>query len=129
MNPVAWIEAYGRAWEERDPDAAAALFTEDALYKVTPFRSAHAGREAIREYWRSATSSQDRVRVRFGEPVAAGERVSVEWWTTLVTDGGDDLTLTGCLLLRFGDDGLCTELREYWFAEPGTHDPPPGWGL
>ncbi len=67
--------------------------------------------------------------MRFGEPFEAGERVAVEWWTTLLTDEGDDLTLTGCLLLRFGDDGLCTELREYWFAEPGMHEPPPGWGL
>lgn len=128
MNAAAWIEAYGRAWEERDPEAAAALFAEDALYKVTPFRPAHAGRDGVREYWDSATSAQDRVRVRFGEPFGAGERVAVEWWTTLVTDGGDELTLTGCLLLRFGADGLCEELREYWFAEPGTHDPPPGWG-
>ena len=82
----------------------------------------------MREYWSSATASQDRVRVRFGEPFGAGERVAVEWWTTLATAEGDDLTLTGCLLLRFRGDGLCEELREYWFAEPGMHDPPSGWG-
>jgi hypothetical protein len=41
---------------------------------------------------------------------------------------GAEITLPGCLLLRFGGDGLCTALREYWHAEQGRLDPPPGWG-
>jgi hypothetical protein len=32
-----WLEAYGRAWKERDPDAAPRLFAEDASYRETPF--------------------------------------------------------------------------------------------
>ena len=45
-----------------------------------------------------------------------------------MTNGGADITLPGCLLLRFGDDGLCTALREYWHVEPGQLEPPPDWG-
>ena len=38
-----WIEAYGRAWEERDADAAAALFADDAVYKRPSARAASSG--------------------------------------------------------------------------------------
>jgi hypothetical protein len=34
-----WLKTYGQAWETRNPDAAAALFTEDAAYYETPFGS------------------------------------------------------------------------------------------
>ena len=30
MTPIEWLDAYRQAWVERDADAAAALFTEDA---------------------------------------------------------------------------------------------------
>ena len=41
---------------------------------------------------------------------------------------GADVTLPGCLLLRFDDDGRCRSLREYWHFEAGTKQPPPEWG-
>jgi hypothetical protein len=31
----------------------------------------------------------------------------------------------GVSLLRFDDDGLCREQRDYWIAEDGRHEPPP----
>ncbi len=45
---------------------------------------------------------------------------------TEVDDG--ELTLPGCLVLRFADDGRCEELREYWHVESGRRHPPAGWG-
>ncbi len=40
-----------------------------------------------------------------------------------------DVTLPGCLLLRFSEDGLCEELREYWNLETGDRIlPQTGWG-
>jgi hypothetical protein len=69
-----WIAAYRRAWEERDPDAAAALFTEDALYRSHPFREPQVGTEGIRAYWTRATSTQADVEVRFGEPIVSGDK-------------------------------------------------------
>jgi hypothetical protein len=128
MTPREWIEAYGRAWEARDPDAAAALFTEDAVYRSSLFRPAHAGTEEIRDYWARATSTQEGLELRFGDPIVSGDKVAVEWWAVM-SDEGEDITLPGCLLLRFAPDGRCEELREYWHVEPGRHDPPAGWGL
>jgi uncharacterized protein (TIGR02246 family) len=78
----AWLERYRRAWEEGDADAAAALFTEDAVYRSSPFREPHVGRAAIRDYWANATGTQCGTRVLIGRPVIDGDRVAVEWWAT-----------------------------------------------
>ena len=127
MKAQEWITAYGRAWVGRDPEAAAALFTEDAVYRSSPFREPHLGSQGIRDYWTRATSTQEGLDLRFGEPVVEGRKAVVEWWA-IMRDQGAWITLPGCLLLRFAEDGRCEELREYWHVEDGRHEPPPGWG-
>jgi ketosteroid isomerase-like protein len=129
MTVQEWIAGYGRAWEERDAEAAGELFTENAIYRDQPLGEAHAGREGVREYWRGVTASQDEVRVRFGDPIvsADGRRAAVEFWVTML-NGGAEVTLTGILFLRFDADGLCEELREAWHFGEGRVEPPAGWG-
>ncbi|HVW18475.1 MAG TPA: nuclear transport factor 2 family protein [Solirubrobacteraceae bacterium] len=124
-----WIAGYGRAWEERDADAAAALFTEDALYRDNPYGEAHVGHDGVRAYWAGVTSTQDAVKVRFGEPIVAADerKAAVEFWVTML-NGGAEVSLTGILFLRFASDGRCEELREAWHFETGHHEPPDGWG-
>jgi ketosteroid isomerase-like protein len=122
-----WIEDYGEAWRRGDADALGELFATDAVYRVTPFRPPTVGREAIRAYWTGATSTQERLDLRFGEPIVHGNRVVVEWWAQM-KDSGKEVTLPGCLLLRFRTDGRCEELREYWHLEDGRRAPPDGWG-
>jgi ketosteroid isomerase-like protein len=123
-----WLERYRRAWEERDADAAAALFTEDAVYRSSPFREPHVGTAGIRDYWTGATSRQSDIRVLIGTPIVEGNRVAAEWWTTYVDAEAGERTLSGILFLRFGADGRCEELRETWHREDGTHPPHEGWG-
>jgi ketosteroid isomerase-like protein len=130
MTVQEWIDAYERAWEERDADAAAAIFTPDAIYRDHPLQAPHVGQDGVRTYWASVTSTQDKVDVRFGTPVVAADsrRAAVEWWVTML-NGGAEVTLNGVLVLRFAPDGRCEELREAWFFEAGHHEPPEGWGL
>jgi nuclear transport factor 2 (NTF2) superfamily protein len=122
-----WIERYRVAWERRDPDAAAELFTPDATYRSNIVEQAHQGREGIRAYWQAATASQTEVKVRMGHPFVDGFRVAVEFWADMQVDGGP-VTLTGCLLLDFNGEWLCQRLREYWHYLPGHHQPPEEWG-
>jgi ketosteroid isomerase-like protein len=123
----AWADEYGRAWEEGDVDGFVALFAEDAVYRSSPFREPFVGAAEIRAYAERATGSQGERDVRMGEPIREGDRAAVEWWTTMREDG-EEVTLPGCLLLRFGPDGRCVELREYWHLEPGRRPPHEGWG-
>jgi SnoaL-like domain len=122
-----WIEAYRRAWELADTPAAVALFTTDASYRSHPLRPAHAGHDGIAAYWSEVTADQRDPRVRFGDPIVDGDRVAVEWWTTMLAGGGP-VTLAGCLLLAFAADGRCRDLRECWNLAEGLLDPPHDWG-
>jgi ketosteroid isomerase-like protein len=127
VHARAWIERYRRCWEEGDVEGFVGLFTEDAPYHSHPFREPHVGHDAIRAYG-AGNSGQENVEVRVGEPVVEGNRAAVEWWATLRDPDDGEVTLPGCLVLRFADDGRCEELREYWHLEPGLREPRPGWG-
>jgi hypothetical protein len=122
-----WLEGYRLAWVRRDADAAAALFTPDAVYQEQPFQPAYVGRDAIREYWATVTATQSDVELRYGRPVVRRRRAAVEWWVNL-RNGGAEVTLAGEFMLTFARGGLCRSLREYWFFAEGRLMPPPGWG-
>jgi len=124
-----WIDAYARAWRERDTDAAAKLFTDDCLYWDHPLREPNRGAAGVRSYWANVTSTQDRVDVRMGRPIESqdGRRAAVEFWVRMLNNGAE-ATLVGILFLRFADDGRCEELRETWLFEPRDHAPHEGWG-
>jgi nuclear transport factor 2 (NTF2) superfamily protein len=124
---AAWLDAYRRAWETRNADAAEALFTEDALYRERAFGEPFTGRAAIRDYWARVTADQRDIRLVYGEAVSRGDRVAVEWWVTLHHQDRE-MTLAGEFMLRFAPSGLCQELREYWVLSEGRHEPPAGWG-
>ena len=125
---MSWIEAYASAWRGRDPEAAVRLFTDDAVYRSSPFRDPSVGSQGVRAYWARATRDQRRLDLRFGKPIVEGDRAAVEWWAVMDVEGDASGTLPGELYLIFGPDGRCRELREYWHWEEGRRDPPPGWG-
>ena len=127
MGVDEWLERYRTAWEQTDPDAAAALFTEDAVYRSSPFREPHVGHDGIREYWAWATGTRSDVSVRIGRPITEGNRTAAEWWTTMRDEDGE-VTLPGILFLRFAPDGRCEELREAWMVAEERLEPHPGWG-
>ena len=127
MTPPRWLEAYRKAWVERDPDAAAALFTADATYAEQPYQDAFIGPKEVRDYWARVTATQDNVEINYGTPITVGDRTAVEWWTTL-TNGGTPITLAGAFILTFDSSGLCSTLREYWLFSEGTKSPNKGWG-
>jgi hypothetical protein len=127
MTVEEWAKAYRKAWEDRDAEAAAALFTEDATYRSNIFEDPHRGHDGVAGYWQEVTAGQSDVRVRMGRPFGHGARVAIEFWTNMMVEDAD-VTLPGCLLLDFAEDGRCRRLREYWHYQPGAFDPPAEWG-
>jgi hypothetical protein len=122
-----WLEGYRLAWEMGDTELVLTLFTEGASYRSNPFEEPHVGHEGIRAYWDGVTGQQRDAKVTMGRPFVDGDRVAVEWWTTMVSEG-EEVTLPGCLLLRFESDGRCSDLREYWNFTPFRHEPFADWG-
>jgi ketosteroid isomerase-like protein len=115
MDIRSWTEAYQRAWQEADPAAAGALFTDDATYQVTPFDEPMRGRAAIEGYWRRATGSQEERAIACTVLAEGDPENFVHFRADLVSDG-EAVVLDGVLAVARGDDGRCTALREWWHA-------------
>ena len=124
FDTSAWLTAYHQAWMSHNAEQVAQLFTEDAIYHAHPFRPPYQGRAEIRAYWRRSTSSQEDLDLRWGTPIVSGNHMAVEWWAMMRDTDEGEITLPGCLILRFSANGLCEELREYWHVEVGSRIPP-----
>jgi hypothetical protein len=119
-----WLDALRRAWEGRDPDAAARLFTEDATYQETPFDEPMRGRAAIRAYWEAVPTCQR--QIKFDSDVLAftpdGGGLA-RWRASFVRfPSGVPVELDGILLVRLVG-GQCADFREWWHSREGTAAP------
>ena len=116
----AWLDAYGQAWENRDPDAAAALFTEDGTYAWDPFAELLTGRPAIRRAWETATQSQSGITFGY-EPLAMTEdgRYIARWWAAMESvPTGQSVRIEGIFLITLTESGQCRVFREWWNEDP-----------
>src|SRR3989442_14556730 len=105
-----WLDAYGRGWETRDPEAVIKLFTEDATYQETPFSERMRGRAAIREYWAEKVA-RSQEQVSFGYEILAGDAGIAHWWASFVrTRSRTRVRLDGIFLLTFDSQDRCRAL-------------------
>jgi hypothetical protein len=72
-----------------DDDLAVSLFTEDASYRSSPFLAHSWDTKQFGGYWREATGSQHEVEVQMRHPIVGGDRVAVEWRTTMIDERGE----------------------------------------
>jgi nuclear transport factor 2 (NTF2) superfamily protein len=111
-----FLAKYKKAWETRDADLAASLFTRDAHYRQGPFTAPITGREAIHDYWAGATGRQEDIHFNVDAFVHSGYLVAVEW-TCAYKDRstGDRKELAGMFLADFYGEQL-RAFREYWHS-------------
>jgi SnoaL-like domain len=119
-----WRDVWERAWPAKDGAAIAALYAADAVYRSHPFREPE---QSALDYAERQFALEEGVECRFGEPLVTGPRAAVEWWASW-REGGDEVTLAGVTILRFGDDGLVVQHVDYWVQEDGRMPAFPGWG-
>src|SRR5690554_5511876 len=113
-----WLAQYKHAWETKDPAAAAALFTEDALYYETPYSEPFRGRAGISEYWARVTADQRDIEVTV-QPLgvlAGGIAVARFHAAFKLISNGAAVDLDGVFLLEHASPEHCSVLREWWHA-------------
>ena len=111
----AWLERYRNAWETRDADEAAALFSDDATYQETPFVPPAHGKDGVHAYWTEATEHHRNVTFSH-QIVSLTANTGVALWQAEYTkaNSGARSRLDGIFLLEFDENGLCRRLREWW---------------
>ncbi len=109
-----FLEKYKKAWETRDADLAASLFTRDARYKENPFGEPIIGREAIHDYWAAATASQDDIRFTVTNSLHTGYVLIAEWSCAYRDRAtGRRRELAGMFFADFYGNQV-RAFREYW---------------
>ena len=117
-----WLDDYGKAWVDGEPDAVVRLFAEGAHYHETPFDEPMVGREAIRKYWQEGAEHGQR-DVEFKCDVAAvtGNTGYARWEATFVrVPSGSFVELQGFLQADFDGEGKCIAFREWWHRREGV---------
>lgn len=117
-----WLSRYERAWETRSAPAAAALFSENAVYREAPFEKPMEGRGAISEYWSTVTADQRDIDFRYEVIAVNGDKGVAHWSAVFKLEStGERVALDGVFVLTFNAAGQCTLLREWWQAgTPGN---------
>lgn len=110
-----WMETYGCASAENDPQTSANLFAQDAGYYETPFAEPMIGREAIFDYWNDGARNLKDKESTFEILSVNGNRGIAHWQSKFtVIESGKRLALDCVFIVEFDDDGLCHTFREWW---------------
>jgi SnoaL-like domain len=124
---VAFVEGYGRMWQNWDFPGFVELFSDDVVYVEHPTDETVVGREGMLDYIRREQAAEGVASVRMGKPIIDGNRVAGEFWTTM-TNGDERGTLIGCFIAQLNAAGRCIHFRQYWFDISGHAEAYSGWG-
>jgi hypothetical protein len=122
-----WQQTWQRGWRDRDVEAIASLYADDAVYRALAFPEPDRGIAGVRRYLEENFGVEEEIECWFGEPIAAGNRAAVEWWGTWI-ENGQRLTLAGTTVLRFDPNGQVVDHRDYWNQVERREPPFEGWG-
>jgi ketosteroid isomerase-like protein len=115
----AWIAAYERAWRAPGIDALADLFSEDAVYRMSPYAEPVRGLGEIAFLWERERRSPDESFEMRHEIVAVdGDTAIVRVEVTYgEPDPGEYRDLW---IVRLAADGRCREFEEwpFWPGQP-----------
>ena len=113
----AWLRAYGRAWEGRDPAGAARLFTEDSEYYWTPLDPPQRGRAGVAAAWEGAVSQQQDIRFSYEILAVNGAKGIAAWRADFLRlPARVKVRIEGVLTADFAEPGQCRTFREWWHA-------------
>jgi hypothetical protein len=105
-----WRDAWARGWRSGEAAEILALYAEGPHFQSHPFRDA----VAPADYIVPTLAEEESAECEFGDPIVDGDRAAVEWSAeTKLKDGGAE-RLAGVSLLRFDEDGLVVEQRDFW---------------
>ena len=119
-----WADTWGRAWRALDAELLRPIYSAGTVHRSHPFREP--GNPIDYARWALA-EEEGEPDVWMGDPIVAGNRAAIEWWATLVENGGQ-VSLAGTSIVRFDADGVAVEQTDYWGTAEGRTPPWNGWG-
>src|SRR5262245_35842589 len=114
-----WLSAYKNAWEGRDPQAAADLFSNDAEYYWTPLDPPALGPAGVAAAWEGAVSQQRDITFTYAI-LAMTERGGIaRWRADFIRTPNVKTCIEGILTTEFAAPRKCRIFREWWHSREG----------
>ena len=123
-----WLQAYVAAWHSYDRGQIEALFAEDVTYRYHPYDEPIEGRAAVVASWLgedtpagASTRDQPGTYDAGYRAAAVDGQVAVatgsSWYRT-EPGGPIEKTYDNCFVIRFDQDGRCTDFTEGYMKRP-----------
>jgi hypothetical protein len=117
-----WLDRYIQAWRANTTTAIEELFTEDASYRFHPYDKDDetvVGRDGIVAAWMEDPDDPATWEASYEAWAMDGDRgVGVGTSRYLATADKPERTYFNCFLMKFADDGRCSEFTEYYVRQP-----------
>jgi steroid delta-isomerase len=107
------IVEYVDAVNARDPQAIAALFSEDAVQADPASNPPNVGRAAIAAFFKAGIGASETWTFTATAVHTCARNVAIDFEISLVT-GGSTMTIDGIEVFAADDDGLFTSVHAYW---------------
>ena len=118
-----WLSGYRDAWQSYDPATIGGLFSENASYRYHPYDEPVRGREAIVASWLEDRDAEGSYEGAYEPLVVAGD-IAIATGTSIYRDGDETRIYDNCFILRFDDDGRCSEFTEWFMQRPDQSGTP-----
>ena len=111
-----WLARYIDVWKSGDRSRVAELFTDDAAYYADPFEAPRHGHAAIAEYWQLTGDPADAFEAHYEPFAIAGDLAIATGFSRYFDESRSrvDKEYGNIFVLRFEDDGRCSEYREWY---------------
>lgn len=118
-----WAQTWAEAWPAQDVEALVELQAEAGDHYASMFRRYH-GKDGLRTYVTEAFEEEtSAATVWFAEPSVDGDVTHCEYWALCEFDG-KPVTISGCTIVQFDDDGRVSRARDYSHTTDGHIQPP-----
>jgi hypothetical protein len=110
-----WLEMYGKASAENNPQASAELFARNAEYYETPFDEHMVRRDAIYKYWEMGAKFFKDKESSY-EILFLKDNLGIARWQSKFTyiRSGKRFALDCLFLVEFDRHDKCSAFREWW---------------
>ena len=117
-----WLDRYILAWRANTATTIEELFTDDATYRFHPYDEGDetvVGRDGIVAAWLEAPDDPGAWEATYEAWAVDGVLgVGVGTSRYLATADKPERTYYNCFLMKFADDGRCSEFTEYYVRRP-----------
>lgn len=117
-----WLDRYILAWRSNTTTAIEELFTDDATYRFHPYDEGDetvVGRDRIVAAWLEEPDDPGAWEATYQAWAVDGDLgVGVGTSRYLAMADKPERTYFNCFLMKFADDGRCSEFTEYYVRRP-----------